>query len=152
MKGFAVYTLPLGLTRIGYDNDEVTCIALTDVESPAGEKNALTDRVFNQLSEYLDGKRKSFDFKYRLDGTDFQKRVWEKLALIPYGETRTYKDIAASVGKPGACRAVGTACNKNPLPIVIPCHRVIGSDGRLTGYAYGIEMKKALCGLEKANK
>lgn len=89
--------------------------------------------------EYLNGKRKTFDIKYEINGTEFQKKVWEELTHIPYGETSTYKEIAVAVGNPKASRAVGMANNKNPISIVVPCHRVIGSDGKLVGYAGGFE-------------
>lgn len=101
--------------------------------------------------EYLSGKRKAFDFAFELDGTDFQNKVWEELTHIPYGETRTYKEIAIAIGNPKASRAVGMANNKNPISIVVPCHRVIGFDGKLVGYAGGLDMKKALIDLELRN-
>ena len=109
----------------------------------------MSDLVFFQISEYLSGKRQKFDFPYQMIGTDFQKSVWQKLCEIPYGETRTYKEIAESLGKPKASRAVGMACSKNPIWIAVPCHRVIGADGRLTGYAGGLDMKKSLLQLEQ---
>ena len=99
--------------------------------------------------EYLNGKRKSFDIKYEINGTEFQKKVWKELTDIPYGETRSYKEIAVAVGNPKASRAVGMANNKNPIAIIVPCHRVIGSDGKLVGYAGGLDMKRALLTLEK---
>ena len=83
------------------------------------------------------------------EGTDFQKKVWEALKAIPYGETRSYAQIAAAAGNPKACRAVGGANNKNPLPVIIPCHRVIGADGSLTGYGGGLEIKRFLLNLER---
>lgn len=86
----------------------------------------------------------SFSVPIHLKGTDFQKKVWNELKNIPYGETRTYKEIAEKIGKPKASRAVGMACNKNPIVILVPCHRVVGTNGSLTGYAGGIELKKAL--------
>lgn len=107
--------------------------------------------VYEEVMEYLSGKRKAFDFKFELDGTAFQKQVWEELTHIPYGETRTYKEIAIAIKNPKASRAVGMANNKNPILIVIPCHRVIGSDGKLTGYAGGLDMKKVLLDLELRN-
>ncbi len=105
-----------------------------------------------QLEEYFEGKRKVFDLPLKQEGTEFQKKVWEALEKIPYGETRTYKEIAKMVGNEKASRAVGMANNKNNIPIIIPCHRVIGSNGKLVGYALGLDMKKYLLDLESKNK
>lgn len=107
--------------------------------------------AFNQLEEYLEGKRKEFNLPLNPKGTSFQQKVWSCLYKIPYGETRTYKEIAEQIGDKNACRAVGNANNKNPIPIFIPCHRVIGSDGNLAGYAGGMELKQKLLNLEKLN-
>jgi methylated-DNA-[protein]-cysteine S-methyltransferase len=104
-----------------------------------------------QLEAYFSGRLESFDLKLAPEGTDFQKSVWKALCEIPYGETRTYKEIAVSIGKPRAYRAVGLANNRNPIAIIIPCHRVIGSDGKLTGYASGLDVKEFLLKLEKIN-
>ncbi|MDF2617091.1 MAG: Methylated-DNA--protein-cysteine methyltransferase [Sedimentibacter sp.] len=112
------------------------------------ETNLLRNAAL-QLNEYLEGKRNSFDLPLNPKGTEFQKKVWAALCDIPYGETRSYKQIAESVGNPKACRAVGMANNKNPIMIFIPCHRVVGSDGSLTGYAGGLDMKEKLLSLEK---
>jgi methylated-DNA-[protein]-cysteine S-methyltransferase len=98
----------------------------------------------------LDGKRTSFDLPLAPLGTEFQRRVWTALAAIPYGTTTTYAAIARSIGKPRAVRAVGTANGKNPLSIVVPCHRVIGKNGTLTGYAGGLESKRRLLEIESA--
>lgn len=108
--------------------------------------------AYSQLCEYLDGKRKNFDFPYKLTGTDFQIKVWESLKTIPYGETRSYKQIAEQIGRPKAVRAAGTAMNKNPIAFALPCHRVIGANGGLVGYAYGLDLKKRLLELENKNK
>ena len=110
--------------------------------------DTLTDRAARQLDEYFMGKRRGFDLPLDPHGTCFQRTVWEALIRIPYGETRSYKQIAQAIGNPNACRAVGMANNKNPIWIVIPCHRVIGSDGSLTGYGGGLEMKQRLLELE----
>lgn len=101
-----------------------------------------------QLTEYLKGERKTFDLPLNPQGTDFQKRVWKALCEIPYGETRSYKQIAEAIGNPKAVRAVGMANNRNPLLIAVPCHRVIGSDGKLVGYAAGLDKKAFLLRLE----
>ena len=103
-----------------------------------------------QLNEYFEGDRRTFDLPLDPLGTAFQRRVWDALAAIPYGETRSYKEIAAATGNPKAALAVGSANGSNPLPIVVPCHRVIGSDGGLTGYAGGLSAKRLLLDLERA--
>ncbi len=105
-----------------------------------------------QLSEYFSGKRNTFDLKLNSKGTDFMKKVWRELLNIPYGETRTYKEIAEKIGNPKGARAVGMANNKNPIPIIIPCHRVIGKNKKLVGYALGLDMKEFLLNLERKNK
>ena len=105
----------------------------------------------HQLDEYLAGERKSFDLPLDPPGTAFQKKVWRQLKKIPFGKTMTYGQVAKAIGHPKAYRAVGGACNANPLPILIPCHRVVGSSGSLTGYALGIAMKLKLLKLENIN-
>jgi O-6-methylguanine DNA methyltransferase len=104
----------------------------------------------NELQEYFAGKRRAFDFPLDLRGTEFQIACWQALVEIPYGETRSYADIARAVGKPNAFRAVGMANNRNPIAIVVPCHRVIASDGGLCGYGGGLEVKRKLLELEGA--
>ena len=111
--------------------------------------NRVTRQAKDELLEYFSGKRKSFSVKYKLSGTDFQIKVWQALLTIPYGKTASYKDIASLIGCPKAARAVGAANNKNKLPVIVPCHRVIGADSSLTGYAGGIEIKQKLLLLEK---
>jgi O-6-methylguanine DNA methyltransferase len=105
-----------------------------------------------QLHDYFFGRREAFDLDLLLIGTAFQKQVWRALASIPYGETRTYKDVAASVGRPKAVRAVGGANHRNPIPIIIPCHRVVGANGSLVGYGGGLDRKECLLTLEKQGK
>ena len=146
---FAIYPTLLGNLQISYEQDAVTSIDLTDLPEETGEKTELTNIVYEQLTEYFDGKRTTFNFPYVLKGTDFQKKVWKALCDIPYGETRSYKDIAVAINQPTASRAVGNANNKNPLMIVVPCHRVIGANGSLTGYAGGLHIKEALLTIEK---
>ena len=104
--------------------------------------------AFRLLSEYFSGNRKTFNLPLLLKGTDFQKQVWQALLKIPFGETRSYKQIAEAIGNPKAVRAVGMANNKNPLLIVVPCHRVIGANGKLVGYAVGLDKKEYLLRLE----
>lgn len=148
MKNFAVYSTLFGFYRIEYEDNAVTSLKRLEEAVDTGIKTPLTELVYTQLTEYFGGRRQSFDFPYRLQGTEFQKKVWTALCNIPYGETRTYKEIAQAVGNPQASRAVGMANNKNPISIAVPCHRVIGSNGKLVGYAGGLDVKKALLELE----
>ena len=113
-----------------------------------GEETPLLRAARTQLLEYFFGTRRSFDLPLDPAGTDFQRSVWEALRAIPYGQTRTYGEIAAAVGRPRAVRAVGQANHVNPLPIFIPCHRVVGKNGALPGYAGGLDLKGALLALE----
>jgi methylated-DNA-[protein]-cysteine S-methyltransferase len=119
------------------------------------EKSDGNDKILNearkQILEYLEGSRRKFDLPLELTGTDFQKSVWNQLAGIPWGETKTYGQVARAAGKPKASRAVGGACNKNPLPLVIPCHRVVGSDGSLVGFGGGLDLKERLLEIESKN-
>ncbi len=151
--GYAIYQTEFGNFMMCYENDVIVKFKkIYEHIEDSGTKTPLTDALYGQLLEYLSGKRKSFDFKYRLYGTDFQKKVWNALCDIPYGETRSYKDIAIAIGNPKASRAIGMANNKNPITIAVPCHRVIGSSGKLVGYAGGLDMKTRLLEMEKNNK
>ena len=149
MSGYAVYPFPFGQLKIGYQDDAVTLLMRTDEPARDEGRTPLTDLVFQQVTEYLNGQRRDFDFPYVLRGTEFQQKVWRALCAIPYGETRTYGEVAAAVGSPKAARAVGMANHRNPILIAVPCHRVIGADGRLVGYGSGLDMKEALLRLEK---
>lgn len=113
------------------------------------KEEKLLDKVEKQITEYLLGKRKKFDVTLELEGTEFQKSVWRELLKIPYGETRSYKQIAEGVKKPKAFRAVGTANGRNPVSIIVPCHRVINEGGKMGGYAGGLNIKETLLSLEK---
>lgn len=113
------------------------------------QETTLIFRAYEELMEYFSGKRRYFDLPLHVSGTDFQMQVWKALQEIPYRETRTYKEIAIKTGRPKACRAVGGACHRNPILIMIPCHRVIGADGSLTGFGGGIPVKKQLLALEQ---
>jgi methylated-DNA-[protein]-cysteine S-methyltransferase len=104
-----------------------------------------------QLAQYLAGERRAFDLPLAPRGTEFERRVWQALVAIPYGETRSYAEVAATIGRPSACRAVGRANGSNPIAVIIPCHRVIGSDGSLTGYGGGLALKRFLLDLENGN-
>ena len=149
MTGFAAYRFAFGVLKIGYDGETVVLLQRADRMEPGGRRTALTDRVFWQIAAYTAGKRQTFDFPQRLDGTPFQQQVWEAIRQIPYGETATYGDIAAAIGRPHAARAVGMAAHRNPLLLAVPCHRVIGASGEPVGYAAGLAMKRALLALEK---
>lgn len=143
---------PIGPLRLTSDGSHLTAIdfaAAAPQLRAQGTDPALT-ACASQLREYFAGQRKCFDLPLAATGTDFQREVWQALAEIPYGELRSYRDIARAIGRPKAVRAVGAANGRNPLPIVVPCHRVIGSDGSLTGFAGGLAMKKQLLELENS--
>lgn len=135
---------PLGIAKIIGDADGVSVISVLQ-EGPLTERipDVLQDAVA-QLNDYFDGRRTDFDFKLNPKGTDFQRKVWKSLLEIPYGKTRTYLEQSKILGDVKAIRAVASANGKNPIWIVIPCHRVIGADGSLTGYAGGLWRKKWL--------
>ncbi len=122
MSGFAIYKTKVGYFKVGYEEDVVTYFKklLDENIEDFGEETELTKKLYSQLVEYLDGKRKEFDIPYMLKGTDFQQKVWRALCSIPYGETRSYKDIAIAVGNPKASRAIGMANNRNPITIMVP--------------------------------
>lgn len=139
----------IGLLKIIADDKAILKIRLNASYDEPESGNAVTKKCAEQLSEYFSGRRTIFDIPVNPEGTDFQLRVWQALCNIPYGETCCYGDIAKAIGRPKAQRAVGTANNRNPVPIIIPCHRVIGKNGDLTGYAGGVDIKKQLLELEK---
>jgi methylated-DNA-[protein]-cysteine S-methyltransferase len=135
-----------GLAAILWENDDPDRVRLGAMtEQPDHPVLAETMR---QLSDYFAGTRTHFDLPLDFHGTDFQKRVWQQLLAIPFGETRSYGEIARALGQPTATRAVGAANGKNPISIVAPCHRVIGANGSLTGFAGGLEAKQRLLALE----
>lgn len=146
---YAYYPFPYGVLKIGCEDGAVTSISRLDGAGADGEPSALSDRARDEIMEYLSGGRRAFGFPMKTNGTAFQEKVWRALREIPYGETRTYGQIAQMIGSPKAARAVGMANNKNPIWIAIPCHRVVGADGGLVGYAGGLDMKKALLALER---
>lgn len=123
------------------------CVVVS--ESDVTSSNALEQEARRQLEEYFAGRRTTFDLPLRPKGTEFQRRVWKELLHVPYGQTATYGEIAKRIRNPNAARAVGQACNANPIPIFIPCHRVVGSSNRLTGFALGLDVKSALLELER---
>lgn len=157
MKNMIYYKSPIGnliimeeenaIIKLCFKEQEITNIKdIQEFETP------LLKKAKKQLEEYFEGKRKKFDLSLRLNGTSFQNKVWKALLNIPYAKTCSYKDIAKNIGNENASRAVGNANNKNPLPIFIPCHRVIGSNGKLIGYAGGLDIKIKLLELERENK
>ena len=139
----------IGIIKISYE-EKIKKIELANEFPGKSEKDEVFHLFKNQILEYLSGTRKNFDHIELLDlgGTDFQKSVWKALLEIPYGQTSSYKQIANLIGNPKAVRAVGTACGNNPFLIIIPCHRIVKSDGSLGGFAYGSEVKKKLLKLE----
>jgi methylated-DNA-[protein]-cysteine S-methyltransferase len=151
MKSLFFYEYPACTLGIAEEDGAITGVffgrgvlpGFTRAGTPLIEKAAV------QLAEYFDGSRRSFDLPLALRGTDFQVAVWKALLTIPAGETRSYQDIAVLIGKPKAVRAVGMANNRNPVVIIVPCHRVIGKDGGLTGYGGGLPLKRYLLDLEK---
>jgi len=154
MKNIFVYETEIGELAIADNGKAITELYFKnkiDVEGKNIEETELIKKAFNEFKEYLSGARKNFDIPLEPDGTEFQLKVWEALKSIPYGETCSYKDIAEKVGSPKAYRAVGLANNKNPISIFIPCHRVIGSNGKLIGYGGGLDVKEFLLKLEKEN-
>lgn len=135
-----------GLAAVLWENDAPGRVKL-DPRAPADDHPVL-EEAGRQLGEYFAGQREAFDLPLDFKGTDFQKSVWAALLTIPFGETRSYADIASQIGKPSACRAVGAANGRNPISIIAPCHRVVGANGALTGFAGGLKAKRYLLGLE----
>ena len=158
MKYFSYCSSPLGDMQMIEENNSLTHLNLSvkqilPADFPKGsitqKDTPLISSAKRQLDEYFQGKRKSFDLPLAPSGTQFQQKVWNALCTIPYGETRSYKEIAAQIQNPKGCRAVGMANNRNPIMIIIPCHRVIGSNGSLVGYAGGLDIKQWLLAHEK---
>lgn len=146
----SIMKTPIGNIEITEDNGKIISIKKTE-KNIISTDNKILLQAEKELKEYFDGKRKKFTLPLDLRGTDFQLRVWNVLRGIPYGETRSYKEVALAAGNEKASRAVGMANNKNPILIVVPCHRVIGSNGAMTGFACGLDVKKKLLELEKKN-
>ncbi len=119
--------------------------------NPTLQEMEVIEMAVTQISEYLKGERTEFSVPLRMSGTDFRIKVWDEMQKIPYGETVSYKELSQRIGSPKACRAVANACGANPFPILIPCHRVVGSEGKLGGYTGGLDIKMALLKLEQGN-
>lgn len=141
-------TSPLGVIKITANDSGIVSLNFARKSLASTQKNKITNRhlrdCVRQLDEYFSGKRLSFDLPLDVTGTPFQKKVWNALRKIPHGQTVSYVDIAQRIGRPKASRAVGGANNKNPITIIVPCHRVVGKNGDLTGYASGLAKKKWL--------
>ena len=151
MHNIYFYETKIGKIGIRENGKYITDIIFSKSEEKTDNINEteLIKAAFKQIKEYLGGDRKYFDLPIETIGTEFQKKVWNELRNIPYGQTKTYKDIALAIKNEKACRAIGNANNKNPLPIIIPCHRVIGSNGKLVGYSGGLDIKEKLLNIEK---
>lgn len=141
---------PIGLLTIEETDGAITALRFGG-ETVSPPPTPLLQRAAQQLTEYFAARRRTFDLPLRPQGTVFQQAAWSALCDIPYGQTRTYAQQAAAIGNPKACRAVGMANHCNPLPLFIPCHRVIGAGGKLTGYAGGLAIKRFLLELEQAS-
>ena len=140
--------MSIGIVSISEQGGRITSLRIGG--SDIGRRSDILDEAFLQLREYLEGKRKEFELKLELDATPFQKDVWNALMRIPYGKTVSYSEVAEMSGHPKAVRAVGNAVGRNPIPLIVPCHRVIRSDGSVGGYALGTELKTKLLRLEGA--
>lgn len=150
-----VATTPRGICAVGMGENDAELEAFLMAEYPAAEISRGEGRLeewVQAVLDYLDGERPQLDLPLDVQATAFQLRVWEELRRIPYGETRTYSQVAAAIGRPGAVRAVGRACATNPAALVTPCHRVVGADGSLAGYRWGMERKQALLARERSRK
>lgn len=153
MKYYCELEIPLGILTIIEENKNIIEIIFGKIEKEESEiwkkeDTELLQKTKKQLVEYFNKERTEFTIPCNPKGTVFQKEVWQELQKIPYGETATYQEVAFSIGNVRACRSVGRANNKNPIPILIPCHRVIGKDNKLLGYAGGMEIKEFLLRLE----
>ena len=145
----ATFTSPIGLLTLRAAQGSITSVWMEDDENvPEHRDDTPLAEARRQLEAYFEGELREFDLPLAPQGTGFQLRVWEALRAIPYGETISYGELARRVGDPGAARAVGLANGRNPLPVIVPCHRVIGADGSLTGFGGGLDRKRALLELE----
>ncbi len=147
---FCLFDTPVGQMALAGEGDAISRLYLPGLPLPrlASRETPLLARGREELLEYLAGSRRDFDLPLAPQGTPFQQRVWAALREIPYGQTRSYRELALAAGSPRGYRAVGMANHRNPIPILIPCHRVVGADGSLTGYAGGLELKRKLLELE----
>lgn len=142
------YKSPIGILEIELKNDTIQRLRVVESCSKISERTGYFAEVVKQLDEYFAVKRTKFELNIYPKGTDFQKKVWVELLKIPYGKTKSYQEIAEAIGNTNAQRAVGSACNKNPILLIIPCHRVISKTGKSTGFACGVDRKEQLLKLE----
>lgn len=143
-----VFSTPIGWIKITEDQGSLVKLELLKHKEDNSQDSLLLKEAEKQLKSYLKGDLKKFNLPVKFNGTDFQEKVWKDLQTIPYGQTRSYKQVAQRICNEKASRAVGGANNKNPLPIIVPCHRVVGSSGNLIGYRLGLSIKKELLALE----
>lgn len=150
MSNLFFYETDLGIIGIRDNNNAITEVFYSKSKiNDHLKETPLIRECFNQLKEYFQGTRREFTIPIEAEGSEFQKKVWKALLDIPYGQTRTYKEIAIAIGNEKACRAVGMANNRNPISIIIPCHRVIGANRKLVGYGGGLDIKEKLLNIEK---
>ena len=150
MSNLFFYETDLGIIGIRDNNNAITEVFYSKSKiNDHLKETPLIRECFNQLKEYFQGTRREFTIPIEAEGSEFQKKVWKALLDIPYGQTRTYKEIAIAIGNEKACRAVGMANNRNPISIIIPCHRVIGANGKLVGNGGGLDIKEKLLNIEK---
>lgn len=154
-SSFSCRRMPVGLIGIRAHGGRVTDLLFMHVEpstAVSAPGSPLIDEAFGQLDAWFDGRLQEFSLPLADARTDFERRVREAMLAIPYGQTASYGELAAAIGSPGAARAVGSACGRNPLPIIVPCHRVVGVGGRLGGYSSGVELKRWLLDFERRNR
>lgn len=153
MERFAYFSSPVGTLTLTEEEGALTGLYFGRLSRQGQEVlSPVLKETARQLSEYFSGKRREFSLPLSPKGTEFQLRVWRALETIPYGETRSYGDMARLIGSPKACRAVGMANHRNPISIIVPCHRVVGANGSLTGYGGGLDAKRFLLDLEQKNR
>ena len=141
---YGFYVSPIGWIEVKASEDEISSLIFADRPRSEFATCPVVEEAIRQISEYFNGELRTFDLPLIMDGTSFQRQVWDQLLKIPYGQVTTYQEVAQAIGRPRAVRAVGAANGQNPISIIIPCHRVIGSDGSLTGYGGGIWRKEWL--------
>ncbi|MDR1810824.1 MAG: methylated-DNA--[protein]-cysteine S-methyltransferase [Prevotella sp.] len=150
MMNIAYCHSPVGLLKIEEEDENIVALRIVSSQEKAAENTSpLLEEAKKQLSEYFSGKRFNFDLPLKQSGTPFQQKAWNYLATIPYGKTVSYKNEAEATGSPKSCRAIGSANGKNNIAIIVPCHRVVNTGGKLGGYAYGLDVKRKLLELEK---